>query len=816
MGLEKLNQPLYSMNYARTIFLFWLLIFHFPLFSQHSESITLTGKITDTKLNPLHQLTVSLHTFKDSLLLSQTLTKENGEFQIKTSPGYYFIKISALEYASFKTSAIEVTKHKPEMALSAIVLQPKINSLKEVVITSKTDALKVKDGKLIYNIEQSPAASGSSALELLQRTPGVSVDQNESILLKGSSAVNVLVDGKMNYLSAQQLSNMLKGMNSSNISRIEISNTPTAEFDASGNAGIINIITKKSTKKGYAADISAGIGAGHYLLNRESITGNIKTQKFNFYGNLGYDHRHSLARRNGQQIRLNNNETLLYQRKIADEMQTYYYSYRAGLDLYLKKNMELGFSYNGYTDDWNRNSGGPTTISGIENVPQSTIQNRNILKEPYYNNGYNLNYKASLDTIGTVLGANADYMSYRNNSDGSIGNTWKDVNGNDLQAYQQLNFHQPSTINIRSIKTDLEFSSKAIQFKAGLKYSSVTINNDFKYDSLINNALVFAPTLSDHFVYEEQISAVYFSADKKWKSTSINAGLRLEHTLSDGNSISTNTVNSRKYTNLFPSLSLNHEINSNHKLAFSVSSRINRPAYSNLNPVRYFSDKYAYFQGNPNLKPEIAWVSSITYSLYDKYIATLSYNRSNNFIAQSAILDNSSGILITSNANFSKRSRYDLLIVSPTQITSFWNTTNTINLSYTSYPLQEIMGLQTVSKTAVDFISNHNFDLPKKIKFELTAHYTSPTLNGAYIHKHFFSVDGGFKKSFLNKKLDARFSFSDLFRTIRYQGYTITNTATTSYSTKPDSRRINLTVIYHLGGKLSGNKTQRIEEADRL
>ncbi|MEJ7558135.1 MAG: outer membrane beta-barrel protein [Pedobacter sp.] len=804
------------MKYIHFYLLLLLFVFHSQVFSQSLESITITGKITDLKSNHLSGLTVSLYAEKDSLLVSNTQSNEKGVFQFKISSGRYFIKITGLAYASFKSSIIEATANKPEIVLTAIVLQPKMNSLKEVVITSKTDALKLKDAKLIYDIEQSPAATGSSALELLQRTPGVTVDQNENLLLKGSSAVNVLIDGKANYLSAQQLSNMLKGMNSSNISRIEISNTPTAEFDASGNAGVINIITKKSNKPGYATDISAGIGAGHYLLNRESITGNIKTKKFNFYGNLGYDHRHSLARRNGEQIRQKNNETLVYNREIADEMQTYYYSYRAGLDIYLKKNMELGFSYNGYTDDWSRNSGGPTLVSSAVSGSQSIIQNQNILKEPYYNNGYNLSYKTSLDTNGTVLTANGDYIAYRNNSDGSISNSWKDISGNMLQPYQQLNFHQPSTITIRSIKTDLELPFEGIRFKIGLKYSSVTINNDFKYDSLINNTYIFARSLSDNFIYDEQISAAYFSAEQKWKNTSINAGLRLEHTRSNGNSISTNTQNSREYTNLFPSFSVSRDINTNHKITFSISSRINRPAYSNLNPVRYFSDKYAYFQGNPSLKPEIAWLSSITYSIYDKYIATLSYNRSNNFISQSAVLDNSSGVLITSNANFKNRSRYDLLLVSPNKVTSFWNTTNTINLSYTEYPLQEMNGIRNVSKTAVDVISSHIFDLPKKIKSELTAHYTSPTLNGVYVYKSFFSIDGGFKKSFFNKKLDARFSFSDLFRTIRYQGYTITNTATTSYSTKPDSRRFNFTLIYHLGGHLSGNKTQRIEESDRL
>lgn len=786
------------------------------LFAQQVENSNITGKVTDTQLNPLSGLTVALHTVKDSLLRQNTITDANGSFRFNITPGNYFIKVSGIGFKPSQTPAFELTGNQPEITLPPVQLNTQLNSLSEVVVSAPNNTLEVKDGKLVYNISQSAAAAGSSALELLQRTPGVSLDENENIILKGSSAVNILIDGKMTYLSALQLSNMLKGMNASNISRIEVSDTPTAEFDAAGNTGIINIITKKSNKQGYAADISAGIGAGHYVLNRENITGNIKTQKFNFYGNLGYDHRRSLSQRDGQQIRQINNQETAYQREIADEMRTHYYSYRAGLDLYLKKNSEFGIAYNGYTDNWSRNSGGPTQVLNNGNKLQSLIQNRNVLKEPYYNNGFNVNYKTSLDTSGKSISANGDYISYRNNSDGSISNTWNDLNGNDLQPYQQLNFSQPSNINIRSVKTDLDLPFQKFQIKTGLKYSFVTIDNDFRYDSLINNSFVFAPSLSDNFIYKEQISAAYFSAGKKWKTTNVNLGMRLEHTRSDANSISTAIQNIREYTNLFPSLSINKEINTRHNLTFSISSRINRPAYGNLNPVRYFSDKYAYFQGNPNLKPERAWITSFNYSFQNKYIATLSYNRSNNFISQSAVLDNASGVLITSNSNFSNRDRYDLLLIAPIKLSSFWSSTNTINLSYTQYPLQEIGGIKTVDKTAVDVITNHNFDLPRKTKLEVVAHYTSPTLNGVYVYKYFFSVDGGFKRSFLDKKLDARFSFSDLFRTIRYQGYTITNTANTSYSTRPDSRRFNLTLIYHIGGKLAGGKPQRIEEQDRL
>lgn len=804
------------MKYLYITLVYWLVLCGSMAYGQQVNEATITGKIRDKQLNPLSNLTVSLLRTDDSLQVQQVLTNVSGAFIFNTSPGNYSIKVSGIGYKTYLSSTIQNGNTGEQVVVADIILEQQSEELQEVIITQKANPMEITNGKLVYNIAQSAAATGASALELLQRTPGVSLDQNENILLKGSPSVNILIDGKTSYLSSSQLSNMLKGMNSSNISWIEVINTPSAQYDASGNAGVINIITKKNIKEGYALDVSTGFGAGHYFLHRESIAGNVKNKRFNIFGNVGYDRRHTLSQRTGQQLRQINSQTLSYQREIADEMQTNYYTYRLGIDVYVNKKTEIGLVYNGYTDDWSRNAGGPTRIINQAGVIQSNIQNQNVLKEPYYNNGFNLNFKTKLDTIGKTLTASADLISYKNNSDGYIGNLWKDQGGNDLQPYQQLNFHQPSNIDIRSLKADIELPYKKVRILSGLKYSSVAIDNNFRYDSLINNNYVYAPSLSDHFVYKEQITAAYVSAEKKWNSIIITTGLRVEHTLSDANSISTRTQNIFRYTDLFPSISIEQTFSDAHKISLSLSRRIDRPVYSNLNPVRYFSDKYAYSEGNPNLRPEKAWITSLNYSLNNKYIATLSYNRTNNFISQSAVLDNSTGILVTSQQNFPHRDRIDLLFVIPIKITSFWSSSNTLNFSFTKYPLLEPQSLRSVQKAAVDIISNHTFDLPGKSVFEIMAHYTSPTLNGVYVYKPFFSVDGGLKKSFYNKKLDARFAFSDLLRTIRYQGYTITSTANNQYSTRPDSRRFNLTLIYHIGGTLSRGKTQNIEEQQRL
>eukprot|EP01133_Synstelium_polycarpum_P011087 gene11087-12918_t len=678
--------------------------------------------------------------------------------------------------------------------------------LELVTISSSRKNVEMKNGKLVYNVEKSAAAAGSTAFDLLRRTPGVKVDQDENLLLKGSAAANVMIDGKMNYLSAQQLASLLKGMTSDQISRIEMITAPSAQYDASGNSGIINIVTRKSSKPGYALNLSSGITLGHYVLNNQNITGNVRVKRFNFFGNLGHSYLRSYREENSRQVLDTKTGTAQMVDRIGfNPFRSQYYSYRLGTDVYLNKKQQIGFVYTGTKDDWIKDAVYTTYTRNKNEELLSARDSRVYSKEPYYNNAYNLNYKYSIDSIGKMLTADADYISYRNNSDGHLGS------GTSL-----LNYHQPSFIDIRSLKTDLVWPIGKWNFKTGLKYSSVNIDNNFSYDSLQNNTLVQVPSLSDHFIYKEQIAAVYFSAAKQWENTTLDAGLRLEHTRSEGNAVNTASLNKRLYTDLFPSLSLTQQLGTNHKLDFSLSRRINRPGYRDLNPARYFIDQSSYYQGNPGLVAEKAWVVSGAYTLMDKYIASLSFNRADQFISSSINSDPVTGTLIQSVANFSHKDRFEAQVIVPIEISTFWSISTSATLSYTRYPLAQLQGFKNVDKMAIDLYAGQTFRLPGKTSLELLTRYTSADLNGVYMARYYFSMDGGIKKTLLKDKLDVKFAFADLFHTNRYWGYSLSNTANFSYKNIPDSRRFSFGLSYRLGGKLSGNKPRQTDEQKRL
>ncbi|RWY47462.1 outer membrane beta-barrel protein [Mucilaginibacter gilvus] len=778
------------------------------------QQLKIEGLVTDQRHKPLPGVTITLKYLPDSSTIASLATDTKGLYIFQLlKPGKYFAQARFLGFKNKLSSIIIIPGKQPE----TIIMEETSKNLKEIIVTAKQQAVEMQAGKLIYNIDKSITATGSSAFELLQRTPGISTDQDENLVLKGSPNVNVMIDGKMTYLSARQLSSLLKSTPAINIMNIEVITTPSAKYDAAGNNGIINIVTKKNNKKGYAAELSTGITGGQYLSNMQSMAGNIKTSRLNFFGTYSYSYDHSTFHRSSLRLADNNGAVTIYDRRSEDPSIGKYNSYKAGVDIDLSKNQQIGIIYNGNTDTWSRDGSGPTFLRNADNAATAVVQNHNITREPNSNNAYQLNYKATLDTLGGKITADADYAIYHNNSKGTQDNQLFDLDGNQLQAFQSLRISQPSNISIHSVKSDLVLPLGKIKLQTGVKYASIKTDNNFVYDSLINNNYVIAPYLSNHFIYTENVAAAYLSATRKWNNISIDAGLRAEHTQSNGEllSVSGNTDYKRSYTNLFLSLALDYRVNTTHKIGLSLSRRINRPAYSELNPSRYYFDKFSYYQGNPNLQPELSWVASVNYSLFDKYIATLSYTRTTGLIAEQSIQDVTTGIMVLTNKNFAHSNLFDLMFSVPITVSDNWEMNNTADFYYQAYANQIGAVEYNLHRYTADLSTIQTYKLRDGFAVEARAKYTSPALSGTYLLRYYFSADAGAKKSLFNNKLEAKLSVTDIFKTIHFWADNVANLQA-SYNHTRDSRRVSLSLVYHFGGKFTNREVNKLEEQDRL
>ena len=688
------------------------------------------------------------------------------------------------------------------------------DSMRQVTVTAAKNNLQVENGRIVMNFSTSALATGSSAFDLLKKMPGVSVSQDDNISLRGTEGVNVLIDGKMNYLSGKQLADFLKGLSGDNIAKIELITTPTAEFDAAGNAGMINIVTKRRTIRGYAIDLRSAVTRGSTWMVNENISTTVNTRKISLYGSLDYNtpNRKTIStsgntiQENGAAYRLERANTSRYLIK--------FYTYRAGADWRITNRHQVSIHYHGYFDDFTAPKSGTVRQYDGTGKLYSVLHSNNNIIEPYHYDAGNIAYTWNIDTTGKKVTTEGHYIHYRNLSDDLLTSIITDGSTGAVTANNAMRLHQPGYITIRSAKTDLEWPHKGFLWKAGLKYAYVSNDNNYRFDSLIGGDFQEAISLSNHFIYDERISAAYLSVSKKMNHTNILAGLRVEHTDAKGYTVKEDFTNRWEYTSVFPSLSIDHEMKEN-KLNLSFSRRINRPSYSDLNPVRWYTDQYFYYAGNPGLVPELAWLLSTAFTFHRKFIITATYGYRDNYMTKRLVLDSVSNAVKSQTANFSNMQRFDLLFSAPFNAGP-WSMQVSANVNYSQYPFPQVGKEGMAVRWAANAQVQQQIKLPVGFRFELATYFYSRELWGIYLKEPLFFMDAGLRKSFLKDNLTAQLTFTDILRTYQLRGASQSNTTDYRYIDRPEAHRISFSLKYHIGGKLTSKRASSIEEQDRL
>lgn len=767
-----------------------------------AQKIEIKGRITDTGKNALSGANIQLKGTQKG-----TFSDGQGNYSIKVP------KESILVF-SFINMLPEEKKVTESIVLN-VSLSEAINSLDEVVINFKKPVIEADKGKVVFNVANNASNSGITAFDLLKRIPGVSIGQNDEILFRGSAGINVMIDGKMTYLSGGQLANYLKGMSAEDLNKIELITTPPAEFDAAGNSGIINIIPKRNLRQGYAVDIRSSVSKGKFWMNNQNIASSFRAEKWSVNGMFDFKTPHSYTQ-NKSGNTINDNGTVLQlerQNEISKKIK--YYTWRLGADWQFLPKHTIGVNYHGYFDDYRSyNYSNINRLYENGNV-HSLMRSSNDIVEPYHYDALNLNYRYDIDSLGRKITADAHYTSYRNFSDGLLttGNYSADgsfINENILRS------HQPGFVRIKSVQADIDLPYEKYAVKAGLKYAEVENDNRYSFDSLQSGNFVKVETMSNHFKYMERIAAAYLSGSKTFGKTGVEAGLRLEHTNADGHTVKQDISNKWEYTKLFPSLAVEQVINDDNELNLLISRRINRPSYTELNPVRWYTDQYFYYSGNPDLIPELAWVYNLTYSLKRKYIFSAAYNQSFNYIDRNLIIDDDGATVRSQSANFGSRKRFDFSLLAPVPLFPFWDAQLFSGVSYTSYPISQLLSDKRFSQWSGMFSLQQNISLPRGFNMNLSGFYYTSELRGIYLTQPVGWIDFGIKKSFLNNKLEAQFSVSDVLNTNRYWADSLTDVTDYYYRDKPYSRIFGLSFQYHFGGKLIKSSNKKTEEQERL
>lgn len=734
----------------------------------HAQQPTkLTGTVKDEK-QTLPSATVLLYQAKDSSLVSSAMTDQDGKFTLAAKKGSYYIQASSVGYGQVK-SATFIINAQASFIVPDIKLKEDARQLGQVNITASKPVLERKADKLIFNVDVTPSAAGLTALEVLKKAPGVIVDYNEQISLAGKANVLVMIDGKQTYLSGTEVSNLLKSMQSNEIESIEVISNPGSRYEANSTGGIINIKTKKSKALGFNGSVALGGGFNKFLNLNNSANLNYRQKAFNLFGSYGHNRNKYEEHLTIDRVTPGSSNQTYFRQRGKDTSVYSAHNFKAGADFFLSKNHTIGMLVKGNLGTNNGKAQSDIYIGDSFNETDS------ILVTPSYNSSkrdnfsYNINYKGILDTAGQELTIDADYSTFDGTNNANYVNRFFRPDGSFFKDGQIYRNFAPSNIEIKAIKGDYTLPlGKTLKLDAGVKMADVKTDNNYVFENSINGNWEYDTNRSNHFTYDERVNAVYASMQLTLKEFTIQAGLRAEHTKSTGNSITSNQITKRDYTNLFPTLFASKSFDADNVLNFSYSRKINRPNYQNLNPFIFYLDQYTYNQGNPNLQPEYANNFELSYLFKQKYSLSLSYNHTSDVITQVLLQNLELKSMYQTVLNLSSSEVAAVTLNFPVTISKWWSMNNNILGYYKRIKSPDLTGSElNAEQVSANIFLQNNFKMSSLLSADAGISFSTPQIDGAFRLKTLFGTDLGLRYNFPNKLGNLKLGITDVFHTQR-------------------------------------------------
>ncbi|MBO9614935.1 MAG: TonB-dependent receptor [Dyadobacter sp.] len=740
-------------------------------FAGFAQTFTVSGLVKNQQNETVAFAAVSINQSKDSTLVKADVADEQGTFKINGIPdGRYFVRVSAVGQQMYHSAVFDVAGQ--DVKLPVIAMSPEAKQLNEVKVTGTKPLIEVKNDRMVFNVEASINATGSNALDLLQRSPGVQVDRDENILVRGKTGVRIYIDGRPSPLAGKDLASTLKSMNSADIEAIEIITNPSAKFDAAGDLGIINIRLKKNARLGTNGNVSIGGMFGITPKYNASLNLNHRDKKLNVFGNYGFNQGAWHNTTYDDQI-LNN---VAYNKLWHGIWRDTTHSAKIGADYFINSKNTLGFSANGRISNHNGGGESETFISKRNNLTADSLilSSRTSNPEKNKNLNLNVNYRYA-DTTGHELNIDADYGRFSSRGISYQPNKYHFQTTGDEPIERNYVSKTPVDITIKSFKIDYEQPFKKGKLGYGVKLSDVKSDNTFNFFNVLQNVEVIDTNRSNRFKYLERVYAAYvnynISLGKKWD---LQAGLRAEHTKSLGDLTSYKHNDLDKvdttYLSFFPSGAISFRASKNHTWNLNYSRRINRPSYQNLNPFEYRVDELVYSKGNPFLKPEYA--NSFKLSHVYKGILTTSFGyRRTRFpvVGLRIPYDSSRTYFITENLDYSQGFSLDMSITTP--ITKWWELNFNVSGYHNLWKAALDNGVVVNNRTTAFNLNGQNtFKLKNSWTIELSGWYNSPYRRIDY-NWQMGMVDVGVQKKFWKDNASLKATFSDIFHTAR-GGYT--------------------------------------------
>ncbi|MDR3695120.1 outer membrane beta-barrel protein [Mucilaginibacter sp.] len=771
----------------------------------------LNGRVVDKNHQGFPFATVKLTRANSSAMVQGTQTDTGGYYKLNVSEkGDYLVHISAIGMDSLSvalTLDASSTVQLPDITLSASTKQ-----LSEVSVVGKKAFIEQKIDRTVVNVGSLISNDGANGLEVLEKSPGVIVDGNGNISFKGKTGVLVLINGKPTYLSGADLAAYLKSLPASTLDQIELMDNPPAKYDAAGDAGVINIKTKKSKTAGFNGSLAASYGQAHYGQTSESLNLNYHQGKVNLFANAAYNISQVYRSIELDRAYFNPDGSAASSIRQTEYImaKNYNTNLKLGMDYYLSPKTTCGIVLTGKLSPGRFDNPSTDRLFNGAGLPDSTVSATNHSKGHFNNGGINLNYSHEFDK-GKVLTFDLDYLKYSSVSDRHFLNQTFLPDGT-LTDQQIITDHLPTGINIYSAKTDYTHALPGnAKLETGLKSSYVNTDNAANYYDVNGGASTPNDQLSNQFLYKENINAAYLNFNKPFGRFELQTGLRLENTNSDGHQLG-NTLHpdssfSKHYTDLFPTAYVSYKLDSTGRqtLVASYGRRIGRPFYQELNPFVLVSDKFTYSAGNPYLRPQFADNYKLTFNYSSIFSGALFYNHVSDL--QSEVIRQQGQIFIDGTGNIGSANYIGASVNIAVEPASWWQLNAYLQLIHNHFKGQLYASYLDQSSTYGQINMTSQFTFPHGWSAELSGYYVSRFANGQSMIDPFGQLNGGIQKKILHNQAAIKFNVRDILNTYRADGENnfIPNTVST-FRNRFNAQAFTLGFSYNFGTAVNQKK----------
>lgn len=774
---------------------------------------TIKGSLLDENKATIPFASIFLRLETDSLFYKRQIGAENGTFSIVgLKEGKYLLEIKAMGYEDFKKYGLTIDQKNTLIDIGMILLIPSSKSLAGVTIIGRAPLIERRADKLIVNLDDH-LQSSPSILEVMNKLPGVQVNPvNDQISLNGR-AIQIYIDGKATPLSSDALSGLLKGMSPASIQKIELIANPAAKYDAAAGSGIINIIRKRNYKAGLNGNVFANIGQGTYGKQVGGLNLNYKGEDFNILLNTNYNYNKyyfdthvitDFLDINGQAAGKTGSE-------IKSIRNNRIYTPTLGLDFYLSRKSTLSFTTIQNIQRFHKNATSSPLF--VDQTPDEQDLFLTQQRAKTLNSSYSLHFLRQIDTLGKELTADFDWYNYDSRTGNDNTNLSYDSHAMPLNDFKTfLDQGRKYKMYVAKVDYAQPLGSKR-KIELGLKTSFVSSDNENQLFRESGGSNILDPTQNDHFKYTEMINAVYTTFSQDEKQFSYQIGLRGENTVGKGLQSELNLNTRRQYFQLFPSLNLDYKFNSHHTLNLTLNKNINRPTYENLNPLIRILDANNYLQGNPELKPAVAYNASLTYSHKNALFGTIAYTYTkNDFTSFSRIYEGNDRIS-TRPENNRYTQYFSAHVAYNKQINTYWY--NSIVLSYNQRTYKaEFNGYELNSAGIPGFRANSYqvFSLTKKFSLLFLLIYNGKFQERNLINDPSFIFTAGLSQKLFKNKGTLAFNVTDIFESYKSRYSQNSGAIHQVWENKIETRIGRLSFSYNFGGAIKNRISNRDAE----